>query len=242
MDPQGDVVPPALVQVNMCVIATCLEVCSHGNTDFLLNAKSRTTALSLLQGKLTKSWGCFSFPQLSLGCPWLGEKKKAEIIIPKVSLFQGSLFPLWRREMWGVAQKPAATPDRLSWIRAGDGALQEPFANLHDLPWTLCKTIPFFSPVHGARGNPAPFLLSPGHRAVFLYLERRCLQGEVWSGKEGWGEMHERMETPLLHQRNLLWSKVKWRISWWKGCQPQAWESWFSTPAQPQACCLALHK
>lgn len=79
-DLQGDVVPPALVQVNMCVITTCLGVCSHGNTDFLLNAKSRTTALSLLQGKLTKSWGCFSFPQLSLRCPWvllfLEEKKQ----------------------------------------------------------------------------------------------------------------------------------------------------------------------
>lgn len=75
---RGDVVPPALVQVNMCVIATCLGVCSQGNIDFLLNAKSRTTAPSLTRGKLTKSSGCFSFPRFSLECPWLGgEKKKA---------------------------------------------------------------------------------------------------------------------------------------------------------------------
>lgn len=124
--------------------------------------------------------------------------------MPKVSLFQGSLFLLWGREMWRVAEKPAATPDRLSWIRAGDGALQKLFANLHDLPWTLPKTIPFFSSVHGARGNPAPFLLSSGHQAVFLHLERRCLQGEVWGGEEGWEEMHERMETSLLHWCNPI--------------------------------------
>lgn len=45
--PWGDVVPPALVQVNMCVITTCLGVCSHSNIDFSLNAKSRTTALAI---------------------------------------------------------------------------------------------------------------------------------------------------------------------------------------------------
>lgn len=73
---RGDVVPPALVQVNMCVIATCLGVCSQGNIDFLLNAKSRTTAPSLTRGKLTKSSGCFSFPRFSLECPWLGGEKK----------------------------------------------------------------------------------------------------------------------------------------------------------------------
>lgn len=47
---------------------------------------------------------------------------------------------------------------------------------------------------------------------------------------------------PTSMQAHLLWWKVKRRISWWKGCQLKAWESWFSTPAQPQVCCLALHK
>lgn len=180
--PLVDVVPPAVVQVNMCLITTCLGVCSHGNTDFLLNAKSRT-AFSCYKENWQKAEVALAFLGFHSGAPDLGEKK-AEIIMLKVSLFQGSVFTPWRREMWGVAEKPAATPDRLSWIRAGDGALQQLFANLYDLPWTLPKTIPFFSSVHGARGNPAPFLLSPGHQAVFLHLERRCLQDKCGEVKE----------------------------------------------------------
>lgn len=43
-------------------------------------------------------------------------------------------------------------------------------------------------------------------------------------------------------QPHLLQRKVKRRISWWNGCQLKAWESWMSTPAQAQPCCLALHK
>lgn len=57
-------------------------------------------------------------------------------------------------------------------------------------------------------------------------------------------EMHEHKDFPPtpMQSHPLRWKKVKRRISWWKGCQPETWESWISTPAQPQACCLALHK
>lgn len=70
-----------------------------------------------------QSWS-FSFPCL--------EGKKRESYVKGQSV-PGQLVPALK-EKQGVVQEPAATPGRILQVRASDGAVQEQFANMHDLP------------------------------------------------------------------------------------------------------------
>lgn len=227
---EGDVLPPALVQVNVCVIATCLGACSHGNIDFSLMPGAEQQPCHSCKESWQKAKVAVAFLGFQSSAPDSGKKRelhqRSACSRAARSCFEGGRSEGWHTNLLLHLTGSHRSEPAMELCR---GSLQicmtclEPYLKL-----SRACFIPLF----------LYCMLSEvtRHEAIFqcLFLGSRCLREGRGEAKKGWKGRTgtERLPSYPIRCGGFAFSSMKGFLE-----ERLPTQSWIWTAAQPQAFC-----